>query len=170
LDLLEGVLIDLLKTKWNTFVKAKFYQQFYLFAVYFFISLFAFLLRPRAFSDDDDEDASKSGNGTQTDMNVNDTTNAPVKSLFIHNLTEILCNYSATYAESEMSMVNSSTTDTNSTLPIDDDDSDEWTPISECPLLDISTLESRVSCELPNVKFTSDHYFFFLSSLDKAER
>ncbi|KAG5682668.1 hypothetical protein PVAND_012006 [Polypedilum vanderplanki] len=142
LDLLEGVLIDLLKTKWNTFVKAKFYQQFYLFTIYFFISLFAFLLRPKAFSDDK---ATKNGNSTQTDMNVNDTINAPVKSLFIHNLTEIFCNYSAAYADivmqSDMSMNNLSIIDNNSTLPMDDD---EWSPISECPLLDISTLESRI--------------------------
>jgi transient receptor potential cation channel subfamily V protein 5 len=143
LDLLEGVLIDLLKTKWNTFVKAKFYQQFYCFSIYFFISLFAFLLRPRAFGDgDDDNDAAENGNSTQTDVNV--TTNAPVKSLFVHNLTEILCNYSATYADAimqaELSMMNSSLE--NSTLPMDD--TDEWSSFSECPLLDISTIESRV--------------------------
>ncbi|KAK9869474.1 hypothetical protein WA026_003229 [Henosepilachna vigintioctopunctata] len=46
LELLDGVLIDLLKTKWNTFVKFKFYRQFFTFAFYFLISLVAFTLRP----------------------------------------------------------------------------------------------------------------------------
>lgn len=58
LELLDGVLIDLLKTKWNTFVKSRFYRQFYLFATYFLVSLVSFLLRPGPDieeADDDDE-------------------------------------------------------------------------------------------------------------------
>lgn len=46
LELMDGVLIDLLNAKWNTFVKAKFYKQFFLFAFYFLISLVCFTLRP----------------------------------------------------------------------------------------------------------------------------
>ncbi|XP_045507975.1 transient receptor potential cation channel subfamily V member 5 [Colias croceus] len=46
LELLEGMLIDLLKTKWNTFVKFRFYRQFILFACYFLVSLVCFTLRP----------------------------------------------------------------------------------------------------------------------------
>nr|CAH7722831.1 unnamed protein product [Callosobruchus chinensis] len=46
LELLDGVLIDLLHAKWNTFVKFKFYRQFFAFAFYFLISLVAFTLRP----------------------------------------------------------------------------------------------------------------------------
>lgn len=43
---MDGVLIDLLNAKWNTFVKFKFYKQFFTFAFYFLISLVAFTLRP----------------------------------------------------------------------------------------------------------------------------
>ncbi|KAJ0181333.1 hypothetical protein K1T71_003418 [Dendrolimus kikuchii] len=46
LILLEGMLIDLLKTKWNTFVKFRFYRQFILFSCYFLVSLICFTLRP----------------------------------------------------------------------------------------------------------------------------
>ena len=53
MDLLDGVLIDLLKTKWNTFVKAKFYRQFYFFFVYFLIALVGFTLRNGPVSADD---------------------------------------------------------------------------------------------------------------------
>lgn len=145
MDLLEGVLIDLLKTKWETFVKAKFYRQFYLFAIYFVISLFAFGLRPKAIGDGDNDDGDKTANST-TDASANDTTNAPVKSLIMHNLTEMLCNFSAygheALVQTEVSAVNV-TEMLNSTMPTDD--SDEWKSFSECPLLDISTLENRVS-------------------------
>lgn len=43
---MDGVIIDLLNAKWNTFVKFKFYRQFFTFAFYFVISLVAFTLRP----------------------------------------------------------------------------------------------------------------------------
>ncbi|XP_015178094.1 PREDICTED: transient receptor potential cation channel subfamily V member 5 isoform X2 [Polistes dominula] len=46
LELLDGTLVDLLNAKWNTFVKDRFYQQFYLFCFYFILSLISFTLRP----------------------------------------------------------------------------------------------------------------------------
>lgn len=46
LDLLEGPVMDLLHAKWNTFVKFRFYKQFVTFAIYFLISLTAFVNRP----------------------------------------------------------------------------------------------------------------------------
>jgi hypothetical protein len=126
-------------------VKAKFYRQFYFFCVYFFISLFAFLLRPKALgANNDQDDASKRVNTTQDSSN--DTTSAPVKSLILYNLTEIFCNYSGyqeALIQTDLNLINS-TINNNSTVPIDD--RNEWTSFSECPLLDISTLENRVSC------------------------
>lgn len=56
LELLDGILIDLLKTKWNTFVKSRFYRQFYLFTSYFLVSLISFLLRPGPIGMDSDND------------------------------------------------------------------------------------------------------------------
>lgn len=147
MDLLEGVLIDLLKTKWESFVKAKFYRQFYIFAVYFFISLFAFGLRPKAIgsSGKDDDDDKVVTNSTREDA-MNETTNAPVKSLYTNSLSEIICNYSAFVQEALVqpeNMLNTTDMYDNSTMPMDD--SNEWTAFSACPLLDISTLENRVS-------------------------
>lgn len=78
-------------------------------------------------------------------MNVTEATaSAPVKSLILHNLTEYLCNYSSGYNHEALMQNEIGTTNLtdNSTMPIDD--SDEWTSFSECPLLDISTLENRV--------------------------
>nr|XP_016933690.1 transient receptor potential cation channel subfamily V member 5 [Drosophila suzukii] len=60
LELLDGVVIDLLKTKWDTFCKSRFYKQFYMFALYFLISLFSFILRPGPDNKEDDEDAANS--------------------------------------------------------------------------------------------------------------
>ena len=170
MDLLEGVLIDLLKVKWETFVKAKFYRQFYLFAIYFFISLFAFGLRPKAIGDGgDDGDADKGGNSTR-EFNTNDTTNAPVKSLILHNLTEILCNFSAYHeaiVQTEMGVMNSTDLYENSTMPIDSD-SDEWTAFSECPLLDISTWENRTKLVAEGL-LTIGALYYILQALREAK-
>ncbi|XP_015521251.2 transient receptor potential cation channel subfamily V member 5 isoform X1 [Neodiprion pinetum] len=46
LELMDGVLVDLLNAKWNTFVKSRFYRQYFLFCFYFLISLVSFTLRP----------------------------------------------------------------------------------------------------------------------------
>ncbi|XP_076297480.1 transient receptor potential cation channel subfamily V member nanchung isoform X2 [Lasioglossum baleicum] len=46
LELMDGILIDLLNAKWNTFVKSRFYRQFFLFCFYFVLSLVSFTLRP----------------------------------------------------------------------------------------------------------------------------
>lgn len=43
---MDGVLIDLLNAKWKTFVKTKFYKQFFTFAFYFLTTLICFTLRP----------------------------------------------------------------------------------------------------------------------------
>lgn len=66
LELLDGILIDLLKTKWNTFVKSRFYRQFYLFTSYFLISLISFLLRPGPVGLDADDDDEGHGDGEQS--------------------------------------------------------------------------------------------------------
>lgn len=72
LDLLEGVMIDLLKVKWNTFVKDKFYRQFYKFTAYFFISLVGFTLRPM-FSDEDDDEGANTTEVMSTIQTINQT-------------------------------------------------------------------------------------------------
>lgn len=46
LDLLEGPIIDLLITKWNSFIKARFYKQFILFTLFFLMTMVAFTQRP----------------------------------------------------------------------------------------------------------------------------
>ncbi|XP_058065420.1 transient receptor potential cation channel subfamily V member 5 [Anopheles bellator] len=78
LDLLDGVLIDLLKTKWNTFVKDKFYRQFFMFFCYFCVSLIGFTLRngpPPAEDDEEADDAAgnKTSSGTKEDLRWNRT-------------------------------------------------------------------------------------------------
>ncbi|XP_014217435.1 transient receptor potential cation channel subfamily V member 5 [Copidosoma floridanum] len=46
LELMDGMLVDLLHSKWDAFVRSRFYRQFYLFVVYFFFSLLSFTMRP----------------------------------------------------------------------------------------------------------------------------
>lgn len=54
---MDGVLVDLLNAKWNTFVKFRFYRQFFLFCFYFILSLVSFTLRPGPAEEEEDEGA-----------------------------------------------------------------------------------------------------------------
>ena len=46
LDLIENVVVDLLRVKWNSFVKREFFKQMFIFSIFFFLSMFVFLVRP----------------------------------------------------------------------------------------------------------------------------
>ena len=45
LDLIEYVIVDLLKAKWNSYIRKSFFRQFFAFSVYFTISTVAYTLR-----------------------------------------------------------------------------------------------------------------------------
>ena len=45
LDLIEYVIVDLLKAKWNSYIRKSFFRQFFAFSVYFLISTVAYTLR-----------------------------------------------------------------------------------------------------------------------------
>lgn len=118
--------------------------------MYFLVSLFAFGLRPKAYGSrdkDDDDEANRNATSNITDA----IASAPVKSLILHNLTEVFCNYTIYHEaliQSDRNNGNLSSMN-NSTMPTDED-SNEWTSFSECPLLDISTIELRVRKVLLN--------------------
>ena len=46
LDLIEGVVVDLLLTKWKSFIKRTFFRQIFTFFIYFLISTYCFVKRP----------------------------------------------------------------------------------------------------------------------------
>ncbi|XP_012525905.1 transient receptor potential cation channel subfamily V member 5 isoform X4 [Monomorium pharaonis] len=93
LELMDGVLVDLLNAKWNTFVKSryikKFYRQFFLFCFYFVLSLISFTLRPGPSTMEEDENA----NDTSTRTNSsNITEHVILKSLQSADLSELVTN------------------------------------------------------------------------------
>ena len=45
LDLIEYVIVDLLKAKWDSYIKKSFFRQFFAFTIYFMFSTIAFTLR-----------------------------------------------------------------------------------------------------------------------------
>lgn len=142
LELLDGVLIDLLKTKWNTFVKSRFYQQFYLFALYFIVSMFSFLLRPGpAPKEDVDDDVTteiidkhnKNGNNTMSKL-ISGRTNQSLKFLWMNK------------KETHLPLMESNPYWFNQT---DDEDSTDfisawWSTYSECPLLNTDTVQNKM--------------------------
>lgn len=73
LELMDGVLIDLLNAKWNTFVKNKFYRQFFMFTFYFINSLIAFTLRPGPPTPTEAKNATNATNGNFTLSKINET-------------------------------------------------------------------------------------------------
>ena len=46
LDLIEYVIVDLLKVKWESFVKREFFKQFFAFTIFFFVGCVCFIARP----------------------------------------------------------------------------------------------------------------------------
>ncbi|KYN30196.1 Transient receptor potential cation channel subfamily V member 5 [Trachymyrmex cornetzi] len=89
LELMDGVLVDLLHAKWNTFVKSRFYNQFFLFCFYFVLSLISFTLRPGPSIIETDENA----NDTSTRTNSSNITE-PIflKTLQSSDLSELVTN------------------------------------------------------------------------------
>lgn len=151
-------MIDLLKTKWNTFVKAKFYRQFYMFAIYFLISLFAFTLRPKAYTAEDDvklnnateEIGSGDGNLTAIALNYQIYENGSVLCNYTDVIEKIDINYSVATSPESVYLYNRSSMEVAS---------DEDFSYFECPLLDISTLENKVSIG----EFLEVDYFTYLN-------
>lgn len=138
LELLDGVLIDLLKTKWNTFVKSRFYQQFYLFALYFIVSLFSFLLRPgpELESDEDGEDGKDNKNGTEKMSKlILGRSNNSIKFLWMNKIV------------THLPLVQSNPYWFNQTDDVDDSTdfiSAWWSTYSECPLLNTNTIQNKI--------------------------
>ncbi|KAH0821155.1 hypothetical protein GEV33_001636 [Tenebrio molitor] len=128
LELMDGLLIDLLNAKWNTFVKFKFYKQFFTFTFYFLISLVGFTLRPGP---------------PHKDVKPSNVTNATIP--HPHNSTEI---------ENATALLNVSVKWENITaIPLmkgqgDDDDNDveEWWDNlqEECRLMQLDSAEAKI--------------------------
>ncbi|XP_012062700.1 PREDICTED: transient receptor potential cation channel subfamily V member 5 [Atta cephalotes] len=89
LELMDGVLVDLLNAKWNTFVKSRFYNQFFLFCFYFVLSLISFTLRPGPSIIETDENA----NDTSTRTNSSNITEPIILKTFqSSDLSELVTN------------------------------------------------------------------------------
>ena len=78
LDLIEYVIVDLLKVKWNSFVKRTFYTQFFIFVMFFFLSSCCFVLREQTPLQEED-----GGNCTMTNM-------TSLASNFTTNMTDMI--------------------------------------------------------------------------------
>ncbi|KYN04879.1 Transient receptor potential cation channel subfamily V member 6 [Cyphomyrmex costatus] len=89
LELMDGVLVDLLNAKWNTFVKSRFYNQFFLFCFYFVLSLISLTLRPGPSTIETDENA----NDTSTRTNSSNITEPIILKTFqSSDLSELVTN------------------------------------------------------------------------------
>lgn len=144
---MDGVLIDLLNAKWNTFVKFKFYRQFFTFAFYFLLSLVCFTLRPGP-------------PGPHYGLNTTNVTNVTIKGvknngLNISHLIMIGNNISTVNLTShsicKWAMKSLSYVLNSSFLPLvnmsrNDNDVEEWwdSLTEECRLMNLDDAESKV--------------------------
>ncbi|XP_058980182.1 transient receptor potential cation channel subfamily V member 5-like [Musca domestica] len=158
LELLDGVVIDLLKTKWETFVKSRFYKQFYMFSFYFLFSLVSFISRPGPKIEDEDEE----GDANDSAGKGNDsTTNARL--LYATPASRVTGIEKLPYKTFWL----------NFSEYIDDDANAEnmpswWASYEECPLMDMET-------NLAKFRIVSEIVIFFgailylLSALREAK-
>ncbi|XP_077276305.1 transient receptor potential cation channel subfamily V member nanchung isoform X2 [Temnothorax americanus] len=104
LELMDGVLVDLLNAKWNTFVKSRFYRQFFLFCFHFILSLISFTLRPGPSTMETDESA----NDTLTRTNSSNMTEPTIlKPLQSADLSELVTNsFAAAFTSNLKSSLN----------------------------------------------------------------
>ncbi|XP_057668262.1 transient receptor potential cation channel subfamily V member 5 [Diorhabda carinulata] len=139
LELLDGLLIDLLNAKWNTFVKFKFYRQFFTFAFYFIISLFAFTLRPGP-----PEPSISTNNATNATVQntLNSTGNG---SIILNNTVNLVLQLNDTVKKNKTKNLSNDDDD-------DDYDVEEWWDNlrEECRLMQLDSLQAkiRISAEI----------------------
>nr|XP_031845256.1 transient receptor potential cation channel subfamily V member 5 [Nomia melanderi] len=94
LELMDGILIDLLNAKWNTFVKSRFYRQFFLFCFYFVLSLISFTLRPGpSTSSSDGVTAVGETTDSYGSVGLAATTTSPVSTRFASPAAETSANH-----------------------------------------------------------------------------
>ncbi|KAK4879350.1 hypothetical protein RN001_007496 [Aquatica leii] len=134
LELMDEVVIDLLNAKWNTFVKNKFYSQFFTFTFYFFISLLCFTIRPGPILQN--SVAEKPANVTnKTTIIIAEAVNL---SIIFNNSLKVSLNYAE--VDSENNNENSDADNDN-----DDNVEDWWNNMTdECRLLQINTPEATI--------------------------
>ncbi|PNF35990.1 hypothetical protein B7P43_G02292 [Cryptotermes secundus] len=166
LELMDGMLVDLLNAKWNAFGKFRFYRQFFLFLFYFLISLVCFTLRPGP----PPKQAATSPPLNSTGSNV--TTPIPLSnsSTFSHMSSQIFSSpdyngqievtsylggmyhkNSSKHTQYSASNKHLNYTGISSHAEDDDDDDDWWEDlIEECRLIQFGSLKVkiRVICEL----------------------
>ncbi|KAJ9591720.1 hypothetical protein L9F63_001748, partial [Diploptera punctata] len=151
LELMDGMLVDLLNAKWNTFVKFRFYRQFFLFLFYFLFSLVCFTLRPGP-----PPKPSTSSAQPQNSTAINSTTPVPlVNSSFIPKMSSQL--RLADINTSELSRTSIYFLMFSELLNVQNDDDDEddfddwWDDLQEeCRLMQFGSMKAkiRVTCEL----------------------
>ena len=73
LDLIEGIVVNVLQTKWKSFIRRVFFKQMMIYFVYFVISICVFVTRPvhpmyTCVAKEDISESLFDGNGTDTDI------------------------------------------------------------------------------------------------------
>ena len=73
MDLIEGIVVNVLQTKWKSFIRRVFFKQMFIYFIYFLISIYVFVTRPvhplhTCLAKEDISESLFGGNGTDTDI------------------------------------------------------------------------------------------------------
>ena len=77
LDLIEGIVVNILQTKWKCFIRREFFKQILIFVVYFFLSMYVFVSRPMRAGDFNCVPKNETGTGLFADSAFNMTEATP---------------------------------------------------------------------------------------------
>lgn len=77
LDLIEGIVVNILQTKWKCFIRREFFKQIFIFFVYFCLSMFVFVSRPMRASEYNCVPKNETGTGLFAESAFNLTTIPP---------------------------------------------------------------------------------------------
>ena len=77
LDLIEGIVVNILQTKWKCFIRREFFKQIFIFFIYFCLSMFVFVSRPMRAGEHNCVPKNETGTGLFAESVFNMTTIPP---------------------------------------------------------------------------------------------
>ena len=92
LDLIEYVVVDLLKVKWSSFIRREFFKQMFIFLVFFLLGMFCFVVRPlpQGTCKLDSGNSTDFENGTTTTTTTTTTSTTTTTTTTTTMMTEII--------------------------------------------------------------------------------
>ena len=161
MDLIEGIVVNLLHTKWKCFIRREFFKQIFIFFIYFCLSMFVFVSRPMRASEYNCVPKNETGTTLFAESVFNMTTIPP-------DVTTTSSLVNTDFMTTVADMINMTTTVAQDGLDNQEDDEEEDeeeepceeglvpVPLDQCYMNDYDTLfkQGRLMAEVVLVFFS----------------